>query len=1364
MKGRKRALKSNQHTLTVCTMIDTQKRRANGQPYAEFGTRLAELRQMAGISQQAELGGLMQTSQQTISRWEAGTSRPRANDIPLLARLLRVPPDELLTAAGYAPRETIVSFDKPFPVDGLSPESFERFSQALLEQLYPNASVHAVGGQGHTQLGSDIDVTLDNGACYSFQCKRVGQFGPNDVEKAVAAYAGEATEKFILLSRIASPRTRDAIRRHAGWDLWDKEDLSRRVRSLSREQQVRLVTTFFPERRFALLGHTADGRWQTSDEFFAPYMSGHGAFSHDWPLVGRTTELAELSSKLEDTSIKVILLTGAGGSGKSRVLKEAIGEYQARHTDRTIRLLSPTQDATGQSLDELGKGDKLLVVDDAHDRSDLPIQFQYAATPQNNTRLVLSLRPYGRDYVKGQAANFALAGKLVAEVGLPALNLAQATEFARQALERFSGPVSEAETIARYTRDCSLATVIGAQVVATDRRHFELVKNEEAFRATLLGKFQDVIAGRVGSKSETGLVRKILRVLALVQPFYPEDQTILEIVSGAESIEPHDVSRIIRALTEAGVLFRRGGRCRLSPDLLADYLIENACVGPGATSTGYAEKVFAIAGERYVENVLLNLGKLDWRLANGQPRNSRLLDGVWGQLSPSREYGDPHIKAVTAVAYFQPERALSFAEKLIGLGHHLRELPQLIKYTTFTFAYINRACECLWELGKADTRELNPNPSHAIRILTELCAVEPTKPVQFNEAIVAFALSLFDREDSWKHRYSPFDILKGILQSEGHTTQASGRQFLLKKFGVNLDAVGKLRARVIDAIIATLSNGNARAATLAGQLLQEALRGPMDPSLEALPKWTADFVNTLNKVDEYVRTHDIDPLPLIEVGRAVWWHAYHGPQETKIIAQRILASLPQSLEFRALLALADGYGHALKLHADYREHRKKWDDYLTELVADLLKAYPDGETLRTFLAGHVKHINSNHPSSNSSAYILYWRLITASLALAKATLEDALVHPDSSTRQFIATALAKVAQDDRDECVVWMKRFGQSGASDLRASVGIAFSLFGNEELPLLPEEVNLLKEQLRSRDEWVAHSAVLGVRSISKGDWRLTIDLLREVDLSISPKLADEVFMTFTADNGDFLPVLTGEDVDAFLNALMGLPQLDGWWIETFLAAISEKYAVRLSEFFMTRVDYAATAGDWRYRPCNYGPYGHVPLRFRSSPDFGPVLRQVSDWMKTRDDLLFRERSAELFDTMFKPFDETLVANLQEWAETATEEDIKAIAKILGEAPPDFVFTHRDFVVRFVERARQFGERALEEAISNLFRSTISGVRSGTPGEPTPDDLATRAEAENAVAELPRFSPAFALYDRIQKHASWSIDISIRDGEAFEE
>jgi transcriptional regulator with XRE-family HTH domain len=1345
-------------------MGDTHQTSAKGVPYAGFGTRLAELRQQVGISQQSELASLAKVSQQTVSRWEAGTSRPRPGQIPLLARVLRVKPEELLVAAGYAQPATVVAFDKPFPVDGLSPGTFERFCQSLLEELYPDAAVNAVGGQGHTQKGADIEVSFGDGIRYSVQCKRVHQFGPRDVDKAVTAHTAQAAQKFILLSRVASPRTREALRRHPTWDIWDKEDISRRMRSLLREQQVRLVMTFFPEQRFALLGNTAEGRWQTSEEFFAPYMAGRGAFSHDWPLVGRTAELAEFSQKLEDVSIKVILLTGAGGGGKSRLLKEAVERHHSSHKNLIVRFLSPTQDATGESLDELGKADKLLIVDDAHDRSDLPLLFQYAAAEENNARLVLSLRPYGREYIKGQAGHFALAGDVITEVALPPLSLAQATELARRALERFAGPLSEAETIARFTRDCSLATVVGAQVVATDHRHFEMVKSEEVFRATLLGKFQDIIAGRIGSKSEADLVRKVLRVLALIQPFYPEDQTVLRIVAEAEGVEPHDVSRFVRALSEAGVLFRRGGRYRLSPDLLADHIIENACVGPGGASTGYAEKVFACAGERYIENVLLNLGKLDWRLSNGEPCNSRLLDGIWSQLTPSSDYGDPYIKAVTAVAYFQPDRALSFAEKLIRNGEYVRDLPQLIKYTTFTFAYIPRACECLWELGKGDARELNPNPGHAIRILSELCAVEPNKPIQFNEAIVEFGLSLIGRDDVWQHRYSPFDILKGVLHPEGHTTESDGRRIVLKKFRVNLVAVASLRTKVVDAIIATLSHRNLRPAVLAAATLQEALRYPMDASLEDRQSWTENFVQTLNKVEQCIRNDKLDPLVVIEVAHAVSWHAHYGTDDTKIAAQRILDSLPRSLEFRTLLALIDGYGRYIERHADFHEHEKRWGEYLSGLVADLISAHPDGEALRAVISRHVAHINAYHAKGSSSPYALYWRLITASLPFAIATVDEALANADSSTRQFVATALTKIAQNDRNSSITYMRRFVTSGSADLQAAVGTAFSLFGKEDLPLSQEEIVLLKTMLGASDPRIAHCAVLAVRPVSQGNDRLAIDLLKGVDIGISAKLADDLFMNFAAENGGLLAALTDADVARFLSRLMSLEELDGWWIETFLAVASEKFATRVARFFMDRVDRAAANEDWHYRPCNYGPYGHVPLRFRSSPECAIVLRQVSDWMKTRGDLLFRERSAQLFDTMFKPFDEILVANLQHWADVATEPDIRAIAKILGEAHPGFVFERRDFVVRFVERARQYGKSALDDAISALFKSAISGVRSGTPGEPTPHDLAMKAEAEKALAELPRFSPAYSLYESVMKHAVWSIDVSRRDAEAFED
>ncbi|MCS3451520.1 helix-turn-helix domain-containing protein [Bradyrhizobium elkanii] len=45
-------------------------------PFDIFGKLLVELRQKAGIASQTEFATLVKSTQQTVSRWEAGQSRP----------------------------------------------------------------------------------------------------------------------------------------------------------------------------------------------------------------------------------------------------------------------------------------------------------------------------------------------------------------------------------------------------------------------------------------------------------------------------------------------------------------------------------------------------------------------------------------------------------------------------------------------------------------------------------------------------------------------------------------------------------------------------------------------------------------------------------------------------------------------------------------------------------------------------------------------------------------------------------------------------------------------------------------------------------------------------------------------------------------------------------------------------------------------------------------------------------------------------------------------------------------------------------------------------------------------------------------
>ena len=307
--------------------------------YKEFGDLVIQLRLKAGLIQQSDLANLAKTSQQTVSRWESGVSRPRDKQMPLLASVLKADLDELLAAAGYTARTSVATFDQPFPIDALNPDSFERFCLYFLSEMYPTADVHRMGGQGHTQDGLDVEAIFTDGTCYTFQCKRVTDFGPGKVHAAVAKHTRIATKKFLLLTRpAASPQTRQAIREHEGWYIWDREDVSRIIRQyLSKDQQLRLVDTFFRGQRLALLGETEAGPWQTTQQFFAAFTGEQKVFSHQWQLVGRDDEITAIITSISSPTVRATFLIGPGGSGKSRILKQAVEKFELTHQGVLIR-------------------------------------------------------------------------------------------------------------------------------------------------------------------------------------------------------------------------------------------------------------------------------------------------------------------------------------------------------------------------------------------------------------------------------------------------------------------------------------------------------------------------------------------------------------------------------------------------------------------------------------------------------------------------------------------------------------------------------------------------------------------------------------------------------------------------------------------------------------------------------------------------------------------------------------------------------------------------------------------------------------------------------------------------------------------
>ena len=105
-------------------------------------------------------------------------------------------------------------------------------------------------------------------------------------------------------------------------------------------------------------------------------------------------------------------------------------------------------------------------MDDAHDREDLPLLVQHAATNRDTVTLFIALRPYGLDRMRAAAEKYTLGQGAFTVSYVSPMSVKEATQLAFSVLEELGASAEAAPDIARLTYDCPLATVVSAQLLA----------------------------------------------------------------------------------------------------------------------------------------------------------------------------------------------------------------------------------------------------------------------------------------------------------------------------------------------------------------------------------------------------------------------------------------------------------------------------------------------------------------------------------------------------------------------------------------------------------------------------------------------------------------------------------------------------------------------------------------------------------------------------------------------------------------------------------------------------------------------------------------------------------------------------------
>ncbi|MEX2587622.1 MAG: helix-turn-helix domain-containing protein [Actinomycetota bacterium] len=1361
--------------------------------YESAGEILRAARHRLGITQ-ADLAAAMDVNQQSVSRWESSRAIPRRQMALRLAHFMQMPDhDSFLRSCGHPVSELPEKAVRPLlprlPLGSISPADFEGFCRDFVALRHSGSEVSRFGGEGHKQDGIDLLARFEGGSSATFQCKRRQTFGAARVAEAVKANAVEADRHYLLLSRVASPDARKEIRKHEGWVLWDVEDISRIVRfELSLDDARRLIDTYFPGYREHVLGLTAAGLWLTPEEYFRPVLKPNAVLSQRWLLVGRDSELDRLSKFMESKE-NALLVLGRGGAGKTRLLLGLVDLMREKRPDHPIRFAAREAVFRPEDLETLPR-EALVIVDDAHDRDDVDVLLAGLAR-RDDVKTVLGARPYALSkLIESLAAAGMISIDGPSRLELCDLEREHLEELAREVLEDAGADHEAASQIVDATLDSPLFTVVGSQLVASGKTDPSGLASDDTARSLLLATFRDAIVGDVGEPGDQVLLRELLRLIATLQPVNCDDESFRIAASEVLQRSPDVLIRHLRTLEEAGILIRRGRKMRVVPDLLADFLVADACIDPKTGSpTGYADRVFGASNGEVAQHLIINVAKLDWRITREHEIRSQLLDRIWGSLSEEILSLDAAgraslLSAFPDISFYQPARALELAGDLIEnpaersqelLGsftneHALAEIPKFLRGAGYHLDYLGAVADLLWKLGRSRPARLHSEPHHSVRILAELAEFEPRKPLTYSEVVVERAIKWLDDPKVGEYAHSPFDVLEPALATEGYQTRSRGWTLQMQPYFINADVVRGLRHRVLGVAINALSHSDLRVGFRAAAFLEEGLRYPTGlfgrraGEREQQP-WKPEVLRLLEQIRQVLTSEPLDPVVKDRLLRAVSWDARHGDGPAQAAARKIVPLAGNDIPMRLTRALAHGWAHSAELpqeELDYAEVEEKWRGFQRQVAADLISDPAPGHIAaavdlieeRLGALALVGEIDTN-PGPFLDAFFNH------APQASEEVLRRIASDPEGPLCRQLHVALGSLLDVDPTKGLEFASELVKIG--DSSRGVAAAYG-WAARKRSFSEAELELINELCRHPDFQTRLSLARGLRFASSLEDTSNVDLLLRISIDGVSEIAEEIVGCF-GRHGDFsVRDLSSGQRKRLLTDLSTCQDIDDYQIGLFLGDLSVIDPNAVIEFLVDRVRKTTGRREGKgYIPIPYLWEKSSPLRFRESNNFMGVIERLLVWT------LDKGRSGPksfwsplIFKAVVGIFDDVILQALGEWLLDSDPSKIKAAAQLLRHAPAALVWENASWVRSVLENADSISSDCYSEVASAFHSAVISGTRRGTPGEPFPQDVEQRDKSAQIAASLPPGSPAHRFFVALKKSADesirWSIEIDEED------
>jgi hypothetical protein len=1283
--------------------------------------------------------------------------------LPQLAGALGIDEFSLVEAGVYrgessTPSPASRALARALPLSELPEERFEDLIAELMDLMFETGHASRFGSRGHKQDGIDVLVAHAGGFVAVGQCKRYATFGPGAVKKAIEEVTLTAAKYYLFLSReTATPAARKEAAKHPGWELWDGEDISRFIRNLPLDRSVRIVDTYFPGHREPFLGVATPAPWLTPEEHFDVARSS--LFNHEWQLVGRGPLVDALIASAFAPDASLAFLIGAGGMGKTRILKATI---ESPHAERSVvRILPGDTNVVSSDFEFLPTDDGLtIIVDDAHELQNPSAVVGGIWRRNSSASIVLATRPYGRRSLKEALAQGGLLPAELAELEIDDLDLSDAMLLAREALGEDHSEAA-VRRLAQLTTDSPLATVVGGTLISRGKLTVDSLEQDANVRDQIMRGFHDGLV-HDSSAADPHTRSAVLDAIAATQPFRLNDTNFRDMLSAIVGRPYDELRKHLRALENAGILRRRGEALRIVPDLLGDVVLADAAMDIiDGSDTGYLARMQRVATGPGAENLFVNINRVDWQVRDRRRDAPSLTDSLWSAFQrriASADLIDRRSLAglLAKVAYFQPARSLTITRWLIdnpsthlsaeheGLRHwiardytHVLEaLPLILKYCAMTLDTLPEALQQLWRLAADDVRPLNSTSEHPIRILRDLAEISIAKPLAYNKRIVDVARGWF--ADVTPH--SPFEVLEPMLATEGHESSFRAHTLTFRPFSLEPSSVRTVRQQVIDLAFEELRSADLKRAAAAVKAIQHALRYPTgtfgrEVTTEERDAWTPEFVETIEQLGQATQA-DIDPALFVAIRDALYWHQNFSTTATQPAAEQAVALIPDDLAAQLALAIHDGWGRLIRDRGDdYEAMERKRRDRDDRALAGLADR-KDADVV-DLVANRLTADAEAYGSIGGSPEQLIARLVEARPRLADQMLAKihATLYPSAFDR-VLPAILAAVAKRNAAEAVKEARAIFAGESVERRRAVSMALGTYRGRR-GTSADELRFLFAIAVDPDIAVRRNVIRGALALPRAS---ALQIIASVRFADSSALADDIFMCFGREDGVGWRDFSESQLERIRANLVEVGDISGHFVtEAFIERSASEPSWVLG-VLRDRISHAEQMESLDgYQPIPFDWAGR--LRIRESPDSIAILRDLLTWIAEDPQSWIRSKmGGDLFAASSGPFDDEVIELLADALNSGSPQIVAAVASVLHDAPRTLIWDRPDFVQTAIRAAERLGPDG-RAVIGGLWGATTSGLRSGTPGEPFPETIEQRDRSLEIAKQLPHGSAEAKFY-----------------------